>query len=63
MVEGGLSIDIVAAEAAARPAEQLPSDYAIQGVIDPQSPLFSGTVRDGDLPVHAAVKLKGTHSA
>lgn len=42
VLEGGLSIDSIAAEAAARPAAQLPSQYAVKGVIDPQSPLFSG---------------------
>lgn len=44
ILQQGLTIDIVAAEAAARPAEQLPSQYLVHGVIDPQSPLFSGTV-------------------
>jgi hypothetical protein len=42
LIEEGLSIDIVAAEAAARPAVLLPTHYAVKGVIDPQSALFSG---------------------
>jgi hypothetical protein len=42
VLEEALSIDSIAAEAAARPAVQLPSQYAVKGVIDPQSPLFSG---------------------
>lgn len=42
VLEEALSIDSIAAEAAARPAVQLPSQYAVKGVIDPQSHLFSG---------------------
>lgn len=42
IVEGGLSIDIVAAEAAAQQASEQPSQYAVKGIIDPQSQLFSG---------------------
>lgn len=41
IVEGGLSIDIVAAEAAAQQASEQPSQYAVKGIIDPQSQLFS----------------------
>lgn len=42
LVAEGLSIDSIAAEAAARPAADLPSQYAVKGVIDPQSPQQSG---------------------
>lgn len=42
ILEESLSVDVVAAEAAARPAAQEPSQYAVKGVIDPQSALFSG---------------------
>lgn len=42
ILEENLSVDVVAAEAAARPAAQEPSQYAVKGVIDPQSALFSG---------------------
>jgi hypothetical protein len=45
ILEESLSVDVVAAEAAARPAAQEPSQYAVKGVIDPQSALFSGVSR------------------
>lgn len=45
ILEESLSVDVVAAEAAARPAAQEPSQYAVKGVIDPQSALFSGASR------------------
>lgn len=39
---GGLQTDTIGAEAAARPAEELPAKYPAKGLIDVQSALFSG---------------------
>lgn len=41
-LEGGLHVDSIGAEAAARPAGELPAKYPVKGLIDVQSPIFSG---------------------